>query len=294
MEFKIINDLKEAEKIWNIFSPNKYFWDLWESRICFIKGADYPIHFIVGYESKKVVGILPLWHDTHDDSYSWLGGEFPENNRFFIKDKNQINLFLQQCPPKTFLYYIQADDKDYFNGTIDEMEKYYLNPPEFEGLEGFLKTFSKKHRNSFKHDLKIIQEKGYQTKVNDYPGNIISLIRDYNVARFGDESFFKDEGFVRGLDNLLSFIKDKNLGQIITVEKDGLVVGAVLAVYYNNVYTMILGGSDPEVSNLGKLLMFKHFENAFALKAQTIDLMSGGGWKDLWNLPHYPAHEWHN
>jgi len=294
MKFKIVSDIKQAEKLWKTFSPNRYFWDLWDVRQCFIEGANYPVHFIVSYTNEEISGILPLWHDLRDNSYYFIGGEFPENNQFFIKDKRQIPLFLKQCPPKTYLYYLQPDDKDFFNGTTDDLEKYFLNPPDYSNLDNFIKTFSKKHRNNLKHDLRIIQENGYTAIINNYPSNIISLIKDYNIERFGEESFFGDAGFVKSMEKLLTFAKKNGLEQVITIEKNGQTVGAVLAVYYNKIYTMIIGGSNPKINNLGKLLMFKHFENAFSLQAQTIDLMSGGGWKDLWHLPHYPAYEWHN
>ena len=92
MEFKIVKSKDECASLWKEFSPNENWWDLWETRECFLVGERVELYFIVGYDGKEVLGILPLWHDRKTDAYTWVGGEFPENNKFFIKSTTGTNL----------------------------------------------------------------------------------------------------------------------------------------------------------------------------------------------------------
>jgi CelD/BcsL family acetyltransferase involved in cellulose biosynthesis len=48
---------------------------------------------------------------------------------------------------------------------------------------------------------------------------------------------------------------------------------------------VLTGCSDPDISNLGKLLIYTHIENSFVLGAKMLDFMAGADtWKKLWNF----------
>ena len=96
LKFKIIKEIEECEKLWKLLSTNKTLWDIWEVNYCFYNPKLYDLHFIVGYDDDKLVGLLPLWLDKKEDVHGFFGGEFPEKRIFFVKNKDLIHVFLEQ------------------------------------------------------------------------------------------------------------------------------------------------------------------------------------------------------
>ena len=122
IKFEIIDDINKCKNLWDKFSPNNILWDLWDFRYCFhIKKFDF--NFIVGYENKEIIGLIPLVFDKKNEIYTYFGDTFPEQNNFFLKDKNKLRLFLDQCQEDTQIYYINKSEKKFYNFDIKKDEK---------------------------------------------------------------------------------------------------------------------------------------------------------------------------
>lgn len=284
--------MSECEKLWKKFSPNRNFWDLWEARKCFIVEGNNELHFIVGYRQGKPVGILPLCFNEEKNHYAWIGNDFPEHNKISIKNKHDIKYFLEYAPKTLCLDFIDKTEKDFFP-FMEARPYYFLNLTKIKNIEEYLKTFSRKHRNNLRHDLRQLEQDGYRAEITHYDdGTLLNVIEKYNIKRFGEKSSFMEKGYKKSLYNLIQFTQNKKILHIICVTKNNQIAGVDLAVLYKKRYIVLMGSSDPEISNVGKLFNYKHIEYAFQLKAGILDFTTGGdGWKKLWNIPHEAMYE---
>jgi len=295
MEFKIITDIKKCRQLWELFSPNKDWGDLWEVRQCFIGATGYQLHCLIGYKDDEVMGVLPLWFNQERACYTTISDDFLENNKLFIRDKSKISLFLQECPENTVLYYIDKAEKNFYDFAESLSCKYYLNLEKIDNIDQYLSTFSKKHRKNFNYDIRRIMASGLKVEVNKFNNKIIDSIEKYNIERFQQESSFKESGFKQSMANLIKLAGEKKVLQLITITKEDEIVAAEFAVFYNNVYLVLMGGSDPKINNLGKLLIYKHIENAINLRAKKLDFMAGAeNWKRLGNFSIEKMYYWDN
>ncbi|MDD3102209.1 MAG: GNAT family N-acetyltransferase [Patescibacteria group bacterium] len=299
MKFKIVSDYKEAKELWQMFSPNQCLWDLWEVRDCFIRGTNYPLYFIVGYEGDEILGILPLWYNPDQKYYSFIGDDLPEENKLFLKDKKLLPEFLKQCPDRTYLEYLNQDDKNFFPSfkiVVHPDDCYYhLNLTGFNSFEDYLQSFGKKHRKNLKYDLNGLSVQGFTADLeNNFEENIIDIISRYNLGRFKDDSFFATPSFSKSLLNLILLTKEKGELHMVVIKKLNQIYGAQFAILHKGVYTVIMGGHDSSIKNLGKLLTVGHIKNAVNLGIQEIDFMAGGEWKQLWQMFGSDVYEWDN
>lgn len=298
MEFQIIREINEAREMWNKFSPNNGWWDLWEVRKCFIDGKKYPLHFIVGYEdSGEPAGLLPLWFNEREKVYTWVGDDFPENNRLWLKDKKQLELFLKQCPPLTVLYYLDQEEKKYYNFAESPDHKYFLDLTAYANADGWLAGFSKKHRKNLRYDLKQLLTGGYEAKFDFFDRSLAELAKAmsvFNQRRFKEESLFAEPGFLESMANLMVLAQAKNCLHLVSIFQAGQLVGAEFSVLWEGSYIVMIGGSEPSVDNLNKLLAYRHLENAFALKAEKFDLLAGCAWKKQWHFNEEKLYQWQN
>ena len=129
--FEVETDLKECEKLWRTFSRDRYYSDLWEYRICFYDENYCKLHFIVGKEDGKVIGILPLWNVIQDNSYDFFGGDLFERNFFMIKDAKLIPVFIENLPRETHLHYIEKGQNE-LHPLKEITKRYYMNLEKFD------------------------------------------------------------------------------------------------------------------------------------------------------------------
>src|SRR3989338_4239916 len=114
LKFQTVTGEKECKELWEKFSPKRVLWDLWDFRFCFHAGS-FSFNFIVGFEGKEEAGLLPLVFDNTEKYYTYFGGDFPEQNRIFLKDKADMGLFIEKCPKGTLIEYISSEESKYYN-----------------------------------------------------------------------------------------------------------------------------------------------------------------------------------
>lgn len=290
MDVAIVDDLSECEKLWKKFSPNKIIWDSWDVNFSFFN-EDFEPYFIVVFDKKKEVGLLPLRFDKVKKEYCYFGGYFPEDREFWF-DPSLFKLVFENIPKNTFLYdlnetsvnsIIEANPgfKDNFKFSDHH---YFINLEKFNfDLEGYFKTFSKKHRKNLFYDLRKVKGK---TKYELIFGGLENYDRlvELNVERFKGESDFEDKEFSNQFFSFLSYLEKEEMLFMVAILIDGKVEGIEFGCYFNDVYYVLNGGSNRDIENLGKVLIYEHFKKAISLKAKKIDFLTGdSGWKKLWN-----------
>lgn len=282
MHFKVLTDHKECSMLWDRFSPKKVLWDLWGFRYCF-HNKDTQLHFIVGYEDGKESGLLPLFFDVKYHTYYYFGDVFVEQNKFFLKDKSKIGAFLEQCPADTEIDYIDSSEKKYYD--FEESEnRYFLNLAGFSGnIENYLNTFNKKHRKNLRYDLKKLLEMKIHIEANS--DGCFERFVDLNIKRFGTESDYLDLEFKESVKSMISLAKEKKMLDMISLSLNGKKEAVGIGMVYNKVYYVIGFARNPDIGNIGKLLIYEEIKSALAKGCEFVDFLSTDtGWKSLWNL----------
>lgn len=293
MEFRVETDFENCEKLWQEFSASKNLFDLWEYRLPFYKAYKYNLHFIVGSISGKKIGVLPLWHEKDKGIYTFFGGTFPEPNSFFLKDKTKIGEFLNQAPANTLLYYLSESENIHFPFKESD-PSYYLPISKYNfSLNAYLVSFKRKHRKNLKRDIQIFKKIGYSVRKNHLED--FNLMIKYNLERFKKESDFADERQAKSIEELIKVaLKQKTL-QMLSLVIDNTAQAVGISVSYNNCYHVLCGGRNPQVNNIGKLLILEQINDAIALQLDKLDfLTTDSGWKNLWNLEKDRLFEFYN
>lgn len=289
--FDIIKEKNKCKKLWDTFSSKEVLWDLWDFRYCFHEGFDF--HFIVGSENNEEIGFIPLVFDKKNEVYTYFGDTFPEQNKFFLKDKNDISTFLKQCPEDTQIYYIDKSEKEFYNFDIGE-RRYFLNFIKYDKtIENYLKTFTKKHRKNLRYDLKRLKEKNYKIKINEIKD--FEKLIEFNKKKFGKESDYNDKKFVASMKKVIETAQKMQILNMISVQFNKKVEAVGLGIIYNKVYYVVGSGRNVEIKNLGKLLIFEQIKSALEKNCNEIDFLSTeSGWKELWNLDSEQMYEFFN
>ncbi|MFH0868373.1 MAG: GNAT family N-acetyltransferase [Candidatus Woesearchaeota archaeon] len=291
LKFKTVVDEKECRLLWKKFSPNELLWDLWDFRFCFYND-NFSFNFILGIDDGEA-GILPLVFDKKTKVYTYFGENFPEQNRFLLNDKTKIKLFLENCPKDTGIYYIDNEEKKYYD-LKDGDKRYFINLEKFNGnFENYLKSFNKKHRKNLNYDLKKLKGKEYVLVCNDIKD--FKRLVELNKERFGKDSDYNEEGFVSGMSKLIDNALKLDILDITSIKIDNKTEAVGLGVFYNNIYYVLAVGRNLEVKNLGKLLIAEQIKSAINHKCNEIDFMSTeANWKELWNLDSEQMYEFEN
>lgn len=286
MEFKQITDIRECERLWDKFSPKQSVWDLWDMAYSFHKGYKAKPLFVLRLDDKKEIGILHLQQEEgkEEEWFDFFGGNYPERRTFYIKDKKLIKDFLDQAPEGTSLDYIDPTEKEFIKGTEESDIAYSLNLEKYgHDIENYFQTFNKKHRKNLRYDLRQLEKLDYKLVWN-VKGHLDRLA-ELNKIRFKEESNFKEPEFYDSMQLLLESAEKLGILHLLSIKINKKIESSQTALFYNNVYYVLTGGSNPDIKNLGKLLIVEHIKNAIRLKAKMIDFMSTeSGWKKLWNL----------
>jgi len=292
LKFKIVTDEKECRGLWEQFSEKQTLWDLWDFRSCF-HNDNSEFNFILGFDGKKKEGIIPLVYDKDYTTCIYFGDTFPEQNKFFLKDKSNLKLFLKNCPRDTQIYYIDNEESKYYDFKVGDI-RYFMDLKKYESsFEIYLKSFNKKHRKNLKYDLKKLKEKGYiieHNKIKDF-----EKLVELNKERFGKESDYYDKNFISSIFKLINVADNMNMLNMMSIKIDNNVEAVSLGVFYNNEYNVLSLGSNLKINNLGKLLIAEQIKSAIRLKCNKIDFMSTeANWKILWNLDSEQMYEFEN
>jgi len=255
--FKTVTELIECKKLWEKFSTKEILWDLWDFRYCFHNSQ---FNFILGMDNHKEIGIMPLVFDKGEDTYTYFGDTFPEQNKFLLKDKKLLPKFLENCPEGTSIYYISESETKSYDFMLGE-KRYFLNLEKYEhSFENYLKSFTKKHRKNLRYDLKKLKEKGYEIEINSIEA--FEKLIFFNKQRFGKDSDYNNNNFVLSMRKLMDAASKMKILDMISIKIDNKPEAIGLGIFYNKCYYVLGVGRNKEIKNLGKLLISEQIKNA--------------------------------
>lgn len=293
MNKEIITDISECKKLWEKFRKDTNIWTEWDIVLSFFDEKIHRPHFIIlkdENEGNKEVGLITLWLDLRDNKYTHFGGERMENRTFWV-DEKYLPEIKNALPSQTYLFDMNGEQikkilelSPDFRVILGEKDKrFFLDLRKIKKIEDYLERFGKKHKKNLLRDLKLLENTNYSLKWTKE--NNIDKFVELSKARFKEDSDFNDEDNHKEMKSFTTYLEEKNMLHTLLVEINGQIKGAELAVKYKDNYYVINGGYNPEIKNLGKLLIIEHIKKAIELNSKEIDFLVGDtGWKELWNL----------
>lgn len=285
---RVISNLDEARKVWDLLSPRGNIYEEWDFRFVFYKYFSNPLRFYVAEEDGETVGLLPLQFNAEKNHLEFFGGNFMEDNHAFIKSG------YEKCIPEL---YAAVKERARLEDIILDNEfvslqflenKYVIDLEEFGDIDSYLnKTFSSKTRKKIKKRNEEIELLGPEIACNE--DSDLDVLIDLNKQAFGKDSSFH-KPFRREIwqDILKSDFETVTLSAKI----DGKKRNASLAVVYKDTFVSLAVGNDKEdFPNLGTYMLLERIKKAISLKCKTFDAgLNDLGWKNKWHLRKIPQY----
>lgn len=302
IEIKIISDLEEAKKLWNLLSPKETIYDLWDFRYCFYKYENYRLEFITAFDIDSPVALLPLQYNKKDNCYEYFAEEFMEESRPFIKEGYEylIPELYQKVKSVAKLYDISANNgTDEFTSKLElEDYKYFLPLIDYANFSTFLSDrLNAKRRRSLIKEIGEIEDKSIDVEIIKASDNIndaeidknMDLLFNYNFSSFAEESYLLKNSEREAHRDLLRLNFDWRL-VIVSVnnQKEAL---AFSILYKNTWYYLVTGVNFKSIPGLGKYMVKINLEEAIKNKYKFFDIGLGDcGWKHLWHFDKKPQY----
>lgn len=313
LNLQIVSDIHKAEELWKLFSPNKSVFDLWDVRKAWYEGYKYQPYFITIIRNSKrnddLLGMLPLWFNpekTLEDAcgntdfqhYVWFGSNWPEDNRFFVKDNEVIPLLLLAAPKPLELACISPRQEykflEKFDGfTFEEDKKYFLDLSKMHTLDDYLLRLKKKKRYNLKRDRKHILSRNPKVVIGTK--NIEEMF-SLSIKRFrlkyandpSEYSAFEDDRRKNVFRSLISNAGKYEVRMITTIINDNIEAVEFGLVYNKSYYALNAGVDISGYPGLGVFSNLLVIEDAIKLGCEKIDFLeSDNNWKDSWQFDSF-------
>lgn len=287
---KVTSDIGVCERLWNKFSPKRSLFHTWDFRRAWFTAYGYEPYFIHLDDGGASCGLLPLWHNTDDNKYEFVGGEWPEDNVFFAPSGPVIRRLIQAAPrPLELCALVPFDGMDKLSkiGSLrqDEELKYVLPLDTVETFDGLLSQFAKKYRYNLRYDYKRIMAQNAQvtwtdTTDPDYFDAYVKLKGVVFNTEGKDENYYEDKRRKEAFRQIIKNASDYKV-RIMEIKIDGTLAGIDITIIYDGTYYLIGGAYDiKRFSGAGNAALYLLFEDAVKQNAKLIDcLQEDSGWK---------------
>ena len=289
IHFEIISDLKDAENVWRLLSPNNTLSDTWEFKQCFAKYDNFPLHFILGKDdSQECIGLLALQKNTEKKYLEFFGGSWMEDNKIFFKPGNEkfAKEFFDQIKEPAHLIGINGTD-DYSKALPLDDYKYQLDITKYKNYQDFIADkFNSKTQSTFRRKFRKIEEELPMEFVENQKQDI-EMLFEYNMRTFGEDSSFN----VPNRKEIYRDILDLPFKiHMLSIRSKDVVEAVSLNVEYNGVlYYLNAGSNNIEIPNLGSYTIMKAMEIGINNGLKIFDaLMINYNWKERWHFDKIP------
>jgi hypothetical protein len=293
----IVNDLGKCQRLWQSLIPPKGLFDIWDVRACFQRAYQYCPCFVVAEGQQGPKGLLALSRIEEYHYWGYFPGEtfkgktWLEQNRIVADTPATAGEILDCCPSPVHLRYLDGHSAAYDpQATLDEVG-YLFRPAAYDyRFDRYLQSFSGKRRKSLRRELDALEARGITYRYND----IRDVDRAFalNLQAFGDNSYFSDERFLGSFVEVMQYLHDHNLLRVTTVLVAGQIAAIDFGAVYRGVYTVLGGGTNPELPGIAKVINFHHLEWACRERLDQVDFLCGDfGWKERFHLTARPLYQ---
>jgi len=296
IEIKIISDLEEAKKLWNLLSPEETIYDLWDFRYCFYKYENYRLKFITAYDNNEAVALLPLQYSERDECLEYFAEEFMEESRPFVKDGYEYLIadLYSKIDEKTKLFDISENsESDEFTKNLPlEDYKYFLPLINFKSFDDFLnERLNAKRRRSLVKEIREVAEKETSVEIikagdgknKEELDRDIELLFKFNFGSFAEESYLLKTSEQDAHRDLLYLNFNWRLAIVsVNGQKEAL---AFSILHKNTWFYLVTGVNFKSIPGLGKFMVKVNIEEALKNNFKFFDIGLGDcGWKHLWHF----------
>jgi hypothetical protein len=295
LKLSLHTSYEECRFLWDRYIPQRVIFDLWDVRDAFNKTFMRRLCFVTAEKNGATVGLLPLCEipETGTLGYfpgeAWHGKTWLEQNRCIADSRETLDAMISFAVNRTGLkYHLRYLISDSNLGTETEDETGYLFTPAQYGctMEGYYATFSGKNAKKMKKESSVY-EKSIKV-VYDRPEDF-ELLMKMNTDRFGSDSYFSDTRFANGFRNLMSFLWQQNMLRITSVLVDGEYAAIDAGSIFNNVYTLLAGGTSAKFPGIAKFINTLHLDYSCRMAFDHADFLCGNfSWKSMFHLEPRP------
>ncbi|MEW6078372.1 MAG: GNAT family N-acetyltransferase [Thermodesulfobacteriota bacterium] len=296
----IAHKTDDCRNLWERLWPQKAVFDLWPVRACFQKHYQRPLFFLSREQADHPPLFLALsWIEEeqyygHFPGETWQGKTWLEQNKIIGVADSSPQALMEKIPGKVFIRYL--DENFLFSPgrhTVEDEIGYLFTPGQYDySFETYRRTFPGKTRKKFDQEIRRLETQTV-TWHYDRMTDVDQMMR-MNLAAFGEHSYFHDPRFFGSFIDLLTFFKENNMLRVTSVLIGGRLAAVDVGALWNNTYTVIAGGTDPEFPGVAKLINFHHIEWACRERLGMVDFLCGDfAWKTRFRLQPRPLYKFH-
>jgi hypothetical protein len=249
-------------------------------------------------DEREVLGVLPLSYLEEKDKYvlfpgeTWNGKTWLERTQIYLRDPDILGDLLDMAPERSYLRYIECDERFLTpHMELDEIG-YLFHPPEIGfDMKNYFQRFVWKKLKAIKKEIEAMLAPGWSWHVNcltDY-----DIMVDMSLSTFGKSSYFYDSRFTEGFREVFRFLSRNGWLRMLSLEIGDKTVAVDMAAVYRGTYVVLLGGTDPEYRGVAKAMNMQHLEFACEQRLSRVDFLCGDfHWKKLWHLDPQPLYKY--
>ena len=295
---RIFQDPDVCQKLWERFWPKACIFDLWPVRACFMKHYQRPPFFILADGGHRESRLLALsWIEEegvfgHFPGETWQGKTWLEQNKITGTGRQSLQKLMNNLPEKCFIRYLDGDFLPPWERpvSIDEIG-YLFFPKQYNfSFENYKSEFSRKSRKKIEREINQLHAQKVEFRHNHMAD--ISRMFEMNLLAFGEMSYFYDHRFFKAFVDLITFLDQNNLLRVTSVTIGGRLAAVDVGALWENTYTVIAGGTDPDFPGVAKLINFHHIEWACCQRLDVVDFLCGDfNWKSKFRLHPRPLYK---
>lgn len=301
IQFRVVHDTQEAKKLWEIFSPHKTIDDEWDFRFTWTEPLNLKLHFIVGFDNGKPIGMLPLQLNNNvgigqkllqakEPFLEFFGGVDTDDNNVFLHAgyEDCETEFFQQIQPPAILTSLTKPIVLPHISTTHYLDRFELDLTPITDFKTFLQLhFDGKSRQRLINRLNHLH-KHYVIEIRDSQAGDIELLFAFSKQRFGDNSSFHMEYRQSIFKNLLAL----HPVDLFVVMINNVPKAIAFGIVYKQTYISLNMGYDYSIRDLAKLVFATQIERAIQRGCTRYDAGQGeNGWKEQFHLAKIPQYK---
>ncbi|HDS16787.1 MAG TPA: GNAT family N-acetyltransferase, partial [Proteobacteria bacterium] len=167
--------------------------------------------------------------------------------------------------------------------TTDEIN-YSLRPQSYQhSSTNYLETFNGKSRKKLLREVENLKKLGPNFRLNHFPD--VERMFSLNLAAYRENSYFYDSRFLASFTNLAETLRQNQGFRLVTVIIKDIIAAVDLVAVWQNHWTVLAGGTNPEFPGIAKLINLYHIEEACRQKIAQVDFLCGDfNWKERFHL----------
>lgn len=289
---RFLSDAGECRAAWDRFSPAERVWDNWQVMSAFHNPQRHRLHFLLHETDGATDGLIPLVHDTSDDSYELFGGCYADGRILWIQPEHFPECY-QALPDNTAFFDLNgtwvdallAMHPEYESNFVEKDDQFYLVPADFQfDFTNHINTFSSDRRRGFLRDLRKVRERNPGLTLNWSNADESDLFIELSIRNFGEDSDYIGEAGQAEVHRVVRVLQSLDYLNTLTISIDGVKQGTSLSSLYNNRWVMLYAASNNDYDSLGKFLNAETIQQGCRLGVDEVNLMTGTAWKANWNM----------